>query len=127
MLLVPASFATAQEAEPSQEDTERARALFAEGVELASQESYAQAVERFRMAYALRPAPAIAYNLALSLGETGQVVEAWSLVQGVLTDDEAPRPVRRQARALQEELDSDVGRVRVAVAGSLTRPTSESS
>jgi len=106
-----------QARDPSAEDTERARALFHEGVELINARNYAEASVRFREALALRHAPAIAYNLAAALVETGELVEAGELLRDVLADDTTPDSVRVHADQLQASLEERYARLTVYVVG----------
>ncbi len=102
----------ATEAPAAAEDeaaTERARELFSEGIGFVEEEQWEPAAERFRAALALKDAPAVRYNLALSLNELGQASEARELVEGVLADPETPPDVRAQAEALASEIPEAEG------------------
>lgn len=117
VLSITASVAVAQE----EDDTERARALFHEGVGLAEQGRYAEAEERFRQALSLRAAPAIEFNLASVLFELNQYVEAADLTDGVLANGETPESVRGPARELLERVAQHVGRLTVTLSGDTDR------
>jgi hypothetical protein len=96
-------------------ETQHARELFAEGVELSGNRQYEQAAAKFHEAYAIVQAPNIAYNLAVALVELGQVVEASEYVRAVLEDSEAPRDVQRMATQLNGTIESRVGRLTVTL------------
>jgi hypothetical protein len=85
---------TPKAAAQSAHDVERARALFAEGVELVDGGHWAEAEARFREAIALRPSPVIAYNLASTLEAQGEYVEASELLHGVLRQASLPEALR---------------------------------
>ncbi len=97
------------------EETERARALFAEGVELSSDAEYEAAAAKFHEAYAIVQAPNIAYNLAVALVELGRMVEASGYVDTVLEDEETPRDVQRLATGLRETIETRVGRLTITI------------
>lgn len=114
--LVPSSlsFAQSREADVDEANTAAARALFAEGVQLAEAGDHAAAADRFERALSLRWAAPIAYNLADSLGNLGRFVEASELLHAVERAD-APPEIREAARIRREELAPNVGRLRVAL------------
>ncbi|AKF07743.1 hypothetical protein DB32_004892 [Sandaracinus amylolyticus] len=102
------------------EDPERmamARSLFQEGVELARRESYEEATDRFRRAYAIRPAPAIAFNLASALVHRGLLVEGSEALQRVLRDPTTPAELRSSAEAQHADIARRLGRLTVRVEG----------
>lgn len=82
----------------------RARALFAEGVELAGQAQYAEAAVRFRQALALRDAPTIRYNLASTLFEEHQYTEAHEIAAALLAQPDLPEAVRTPTAALELQI-----------------------
>ncbi|UJR79654.1 tetratricopeptide repeat protein [Sandaracinus amylolyticus] len=105
------------------EDPERvamARALFQEGVELARRESYEDATDRFRRAYAIRPAPAIAFNLASALMHRGLLVEASEALQRVLRDPSTTAELRSSAEAQRADIARRLGRLTVRLDGDPT-------
>jgi len=95
-------------AQPSEADTAAARALFTEGRALAQQEDWPAAVDRFRRALALRPSPAIRFNLAASLVRVGRLVEASELARAVLREAPARDPARAPAEALLREIEPKI-------------------
>lgn len=64
------------EARPTEEVADEAQGLFGEGEALVRAGAYAQAINKFRASFELLPHGATAYNLAFSLSEFGQPVEA---------------------------------------------------
>lgn len=96
-------------------DLGRARTLFQRGVEFANQGDYAAAAKRFREALELHYAPAIAYNLASALSETGQHAEAYDVVQSVLRDPSTPEALRVRAQRLDDSLQRSVARLTVVI------------
>lgn len=81
----------------SDEATERARSLFAEGVSLTDARRWPLAATRFREALALKDAQPIRYNLASTLIELGEFQEADELLHEVLADDTSSEALRRSA------------------------------
>jgi len=73
-----------------------ARALFEEGVVLADQANWTEAVDRFRRAQALKPSPAITFNLASALAETGKIIESSELLQGLARDPATSPELKRE-------------------------------
>lgn len=110
----------AQQQTPASEPREvtEARRLFAEGVELADRERWEEAEQRFREAQRLRPSPSIAYNLALTLGRLGRLVEAHGLLERVIADAAATAEVRAGATRRRDELSAFIGRIVVRLGGS---------
>jgi len=95
----------------------QARQQFAEGVEAMEARRFGQAVERFRQVRQVRTSAAVDYNLALALGELGQVVEARDLLRGVIADRQAPRDMVRMSRRALPPLERRVGRLTIRVEG----------
>jgi len=99
------------------DDAERARALFAEGIDLADHGDWATAVDRFERALALRSAPSIQLNLALSLAHLGRLVDALRRLDEMGDPAAIPQDLRGQARELREEIAPRIGRITVRVRG----------
>jgi len=116
--LVLVSTATPAAAQSAQ-DTARARSLFSEGVELAASAEFEEAASRFRAAYAIRPAPAIAYNLAAALVELDELLEASELVRQVKSSDESDEDLRERADLVQVLIDERLSRLTVTVEGNI--------
>lgn len=96
-----------------------ARALFDEGVTLARAEDYVAASDRFRRAYALRPSPPIAFNLAASLVHLGALVEASELFARLARDTTATDALRSSARAQRAEIEARFAYLTLRVTGGL--------
>lgn len=94
-----------------------ARALFQEGVELARREAYGDAADRFRRAYALRPAPSIAFNLASALTHEGRLVEASEVLARALRDPALDADMRTALQTQHAALAPRLGRLVVRVEG----------
>ena len=110
-LALAANVARAQDSAPSDaaapdEGTLRARALFTEGVGLAQEGHFTDAVARFREALALRDAPTIRYNLASVLFEEGEYAEAHDLAATLLASTETPSAVRTPTSALEAQIEA---------------------
>lgn len=104
----------------AQGETDRAaiaRTLFQEGVELARGERYTDAVDRFRRAYELRPAPAIAFNLASALTHLGELVEAAEILHRVQRAPEVTGDLRAAVDVQLEAITPRIGRLRIRLDG----------
>lgn len=108
----------AQAGEPAGAELERARALFGEGVELADDSQWDAAAEKFREALAIKGAPAVRFNLASALYESGDLTQAHIELQRVLEDDETPANIREPAEELAERMDREAGRLTPQLEGS---------
>lgn len=104
-------------ADSSEEQTERARQLFSEGIDHVERREWEAAADKFREAQALRDAPAIRYNLASALFEMDELREADALVEGVLADPETPAEVRTHAQTLRTQIRERAGVVTVHLDG----------
>jgi hypothetical protein len=93
----------------SEDAAERARAYFNEGLALADRGDWPSAVEQFEQALALRDAPSIRINLAVSLSHLGRLTEALEHLDGDLSA--APAELRQQAHDLRVEIEPRVGRL----------------
>ncbi|MBX3270362.1 MAG: tetratricopeptide repeat protein [Sandaracinaceae bacterium] len=119
LALATAQGASAQREEeaPDAPAIEQARALFAEGVAHASAERWARAIDAFERALALRSAPAILYNLAAALVESGRYRDAHGHLLALEADAETaemPAPLAALARELRARMDREAGRLRIA-------------
>jgi len=108
--------AQAQEG-PDQADTEGARLLFEQGLELVEQEDWSRAADRFRSAIRLRRSPAIEYNLAVALFQLGQLNEAEELVVGLHDNTETPEPLRETAWELAGRIPAAGGQLSIRIEG----------
>ena len=76
-----------------------ARSLFEEGVKMADQARWPEAVDRFQRAQSLKPTPAITFNLASALAETGKVIEASELLQTLAHDPTTSPELKQECEA----------------------------
>lgn len=104
-------------AQPSDADTAAARALFSEGRALADSQRWPEAADRFRRALALRPSPAIRYNLAVALDQLGQLVEASEQLRTAIREAPAPDRTRTAAEALLRNVEPRIGRLTIVLEG----------
>ncbi|MDD9945355.1 MAG: hypothetical protein OXU20_30205 [Myxococcales bacterium] len=81
-----------------------ARDFFAQGLRFADKSQWDQAADRFRRALTIRYSPVIAFNLASSLDELGELVEASELLYRVEADEEAEATLRQSATQLLDKL-----------------------
>lgn len=101
-------------------ETDRARSLFAEGVELVAGSQFAEAEARFRQALAIRDAPAIRYNLASVLFEQGEYPEAQVENERALAAANVPAAVQTAATELRAHIAERAAYVRFELAGPAT-------
>ena len=94
-----------------------ARALFTQGVERARSEQYEQAVDLFSRAQALRPAPAIAFNLANALVRLGRLVEATEQLRSTVRAAETAAEMRAVAESTLAELTPRLARLSLRLTG----------
>jgi hypothetical protein len=117
-LLVVMAIATpaarAQEDGPAAERKAAALRLFSDGLADVDAQRWAPAADRFGRAYALRPTPEIAYNLASADAHLGRLTEASRLLGRVADDPQARTGVREAARARLAELGPRLPRLSVA-------------
>lgn len=84
--------------------TENARTLFEAGLAHVDEGAWREAEAEFRKALALRASPVIRYNLAVTLSELGQLVEAATLLSQVDQDLGTTPALRAQLPDLLETL-----------------------
>jgi hypothetical protein len=82
-----------------------ARALFTEGVSLADEGHWSDAVTRFRRALELRPSSVIAFNLGVALAHDGHPVEAAEIFRQVIRSDATGAALRADAAASLAEAE----------------------
>ena len=109
----------------SDADLERARAAFAEGVELSDQGRWGEAAQRFREVMEVRATAQVKYNLAVALEHDGQLAEAVVLLRDVTGDRELDRATRREAQRLLDSAERRVGTLTVHVTGDVAGATIE--
>jgi hypothetical protein len=95
----------------------KARALFAEGNQAAQQGDHAGALALFQQAYALLPSEKILLNIGTMLRQLGRNVEAANAYEAYLRDPAAAPDKKAAVAALLPELDAQVGKLRVVIAG----------
>jgi hypothetical protein len=105
-------------AAPSEQELAKARQLFQRGVELAQNEQFGPAAQRFREALAIHQAPTVEYNLAAALFELGKYEEAFNRAQSVERAAAAPEPLRRRAQKLSRALYPHTARLTVTASSS---------
>jgi hypothetical protein len=115
------SASQAQTAE-TDETAEQARVHFQAGVALARDGNYAGALGEFEQSYALRPNPALRYNLGLCEFHLGRLVDARRDLQLYLTENEAsriPDARRTEVSDVLAQMAASVGLfdIEVSVAG----------
>jgi hypothetical protein len=97
--------------------TALARSLFREGVAALEAEQWEEAEDRFRRTLALKPTPAVRYNLAYALVRLGQLVEGVELLRSVERDAEAPEELRNLAARTRNEHEGRIGHITITVTG----------
>jgi hypothetical protein len=102
-------------------ELEAARRAFQEGVRLSSQERWDDAAARFRYAMSIRPAPAVKYNLAFCLAESGELAEAAQLLRAVATDPTFAQA--EEAQQLLQALEVRLAHLVISVRGAPPRAT----
>jgi hypothetical protein len=95
----PAQSPPGTDATCREQATECGRRAFEAGVAAFERGEVAVALERFQAAYALRPHPVIAFNLALAEAKNGLVLEALARLDAVQRDAQASEDLRRRASA----------------------------
>jgi hypothetical protein len=80
----------------SAQEKAMARSLFEEGVSLADQAKWPEAVDRFQRAQAIKPTPGVAFNLASALAETGKVIEASEMLESLVRDPTTPPELKSE-------------------------------
>lgn len=99
------------------DDTERARALFEEGVAHVDAEEWEEAAAKFREALALRDAPAVRYNLASALVALEEYTEAEAIARPLVDDPETDPAIRERTQELLDQIGRAAGRLTVDVRG----------
>jgi hypothetical protein len=119
----PATDGAEDRAGATPSDVERARDLFAEGVQLVDQSRWAEAEGRFREALELRPSPVIAYNLASTLEAQGEYVEASGLLHGVLAQADLPEQLRTASAAKLAAILPRIAHLTITLSGASANAT----
>lgn len=103
--------------DPEAQETAMARALFLDGVAHARAGSFHRAADYFRRAHAMRPTPAVAYNLASALVQIGRLVEASEALQWVLRHPGTTAEMLAAAEETIAQIRPRLARIRVMVTG----------
>lgn len=98
-------------------NTERARELFLEGLELSDQGAWSEAARRFEAALALRDAPTIRYNLGTSLLNLERIVEAANHLDTARSHPEATSELVAQAEEQLATVEPRLSRIEIIVEG----------
>lgn len=107
----------AEPAEPSAEELEEARQLFADGVRYAGEGEFGRAVVAFRRAAEIKAAPAVLYNLASALYEAGELPEAAARARAVVEADDAPADLQGRAQALIDDIRGRTATLTIRLGG----------
>jgi hypothetical protein len=99
-------------------ELEEARQLFVEGWKLALRGSWAEARDRYERSLGLKRAAITLYSLGVAQRSTGQLVEALGSFRAFVAEPSAPGTAsyEQPARQAIEELQREVGRLRIALA-----------
>jgi hypothetical protein len=116
-VVAPVAPTPAAPAAPTQADLERARVLFAEGLDFVAKQDWWNAADRFRQVRAIRSSPVVSYNLASALAEIGELVESSKLLMQLLGDSEADTETRRAAQLLLSKIEPNIGSISINVYG----------
>jgi len=105
-------------APPAAGPKEKAKALLSQASRLYDQHEYAQALEKFTVAYDIYPSPNLLYNIGQTYQDLGRPVEALETLQRFLavTEDDRTRGVQQQrgeARALMDSLRRKIARLHI--------------
>ncbi len=104
---------------PSAEQVSRARAAFAQGIELADLRRWREAADKFRQVIGVRDTAAVRYNLGVALVELQEYAEAEDILQGITFDDPGPQTqeTKKQVEALLRKIEARSGTLKVELAG----------
>jgi len=96
-----------------------ARTLYEEGLDLAGQERWHEAIDRFERAFAIRAEPAIALNLASALMAENRLIEAseWLGQAAIRSQSHA---VRDLAISLRTDIARRIGHIVIVLPGDQT-------
>jgi hypothetical protein len=109
--LCGAAFADPQ-LDPSRKD--EAAKLVAQGTSRFDRRDFQGALDRYREAYAIYPAPKLHYNIALALSGMARSAEAADeLTRFLATAGDAPADARAQATKLLAALDRELGKIAI--------------
>ncbi len=102
---------------PTPEELEEARQLFSDGVRYASEGEFGRAVIAFRRAAEIKAAPAVVYNLASALYESGELADAAAQAQAVVADEDSPPELKERAEVLLDEIRDRTATLTIRLGG----------
>lgn len=115
---VPATPATPEPTPaPAVDDTQVARALFAEGLRLADAQRWTEAADCFRRVLAIRWSAAAAHNLGSALVELGRLVEASEQLRLAGRDAEADAEMRAASQRMLDAIEPQIGKLTIRLLG----------
>lgn len=103
--------------EPTAEELEQARQLFADGVRYAGEGEFGRAAIAFRRAAEIKPAPAVLFNLASALFEARELPEAAAQARAVLDAPDAPEELKQRAEVLLDEIRGQTATLTIRLGG----------
>lgn len=103
--------------EPTPEQLEEARQLFADGVRYASEGEFGRAAVAFRRAAEIKAAPAVVFNLASALYESGELAEAAAQAQAVKDAEDAPLELQERAEVLLDQIRDQTATLTIRLGG----------
>lgn len=108
--------ATPPPGKPSDE-TQVARAVFAEGLAHSDAGRWSEAADCFRRVLAIRWSAAAAHNLGAALAELGRLVEASEQLRLVVRDAEADAEMRAAAQRTLAAIEPQIGKLTIRLVG----------
>jgi hypothetical protein len=127
VLLLAAGHGFATPAVPPDTDlTNRARAAFLRGTELAKAGHWSDALEAFEQSSELKPHPVTTYNIAYCERELGRQLRAWTSFSRALEahaapdGDQLPADLLYSAEVYRSELESKLARISIRIPGGAT-------
>ena len=109
--------------QPSAEQLAEARELFDDGLRYVQDRLFGRAAIAFRRAAAIKPAPAVLYNLAAAEYELGELVEAATHARQVIEAESAPADLVERARSVFENVRPQIGMLTVRTGGAADEAT----
>lgn len=111
--------ATARAEQPQSSKVQRAKGLFDEGMAALRSGRFAEARDRFRASLAIQRHRATAFNLAVTLRGTGEVLEALRIIDDLLSEryGALTEPRRDEARKMREKVAAEVATLELSASG----------
>lgn len=107
--------ATGEPADTATTDAAEAQALFRRGLELGTEERWADALEHFRRSFARVPRPSTLFNIGLALGRLGRFHEAITTFDQLFSGGDLPADVRTEAERLRAEAVASLGEIALTI------------